>query len=230
MIITSIDKIIYPEPVEHVYQSMYQANTYKGAQATKAGIYKIMLKAGIIDQLGHTESSISYKEARATVIHELKRICYMNNFYYYADPDMINIERLVYYGIRYLGVHKYVFNPLTIEVDFGYYELVLAAVHKLTPRQLMQIFPINKEYDGHKFESKDYFTTMAEPVANNGLDEPIKDPFSFLFDYFNSDTRLFLVRLTSIISEIDQLKGNGDPLMNFFASKGIKVRHLEDFE
>lgn len=234
-------KIIYPAPVERVYRAMYHNGHYKGSHATKDGIYRIMLKADLIDELGNaTASSLDVNEAHATVIHELKRICYMNNFYLYADPSAYDtheitkhdIRKLVYYGVRYLGTHKYVFNPLTTEADFGYFETVLSAIGALTPQELMQIFPIDKEYNGHKWESKDYYSSieaMKEFGMNRLIDEAEGQAFGLLWDYMNMDTRMFAVQFMSVLSDVSQLKGNGDPTVKFFESQGIEVKHIDDF-
>ena len=39
-------------------------------------------------------------------------------------------------------------------------EHVKALIENLTPSELMQVFPVDKYYRGHKFQSKDYFFTM----------------------------------------------------------------------
>lgn len=235
-------KIIYPEPVERVYQTMYHDGHYKGAHATKDGIYRIMLKAGLIDELGNAMASrFDVSEARTTVIHELKRICYMDNFYLYADPSTYDtheinkhdIRKLVYYGVRYLGAHEYVFNPLTTEADFGYFEAVLSAIGALTPRELMQVFPIDKEYDGHKWECKDYYSTvevLREFGMNRPIDEAEGQAFGFLWDYVNMDTRMFAVRFMSVLSDVSQLKGDGDPTVKFFERQGIEVKRSDNFD
>lgn len=224
-------EIVYPESVERVYGDMYRAGTYQGERAAKASIYRIMVDAGIIDQLGNIKAPVTNRhEIQATVIHELKQICYMNNFYYYADPKPFNARKLAYYGVRYLSMHKRVFNPLTIEVDYGYHILVLEAIRQLTPRELMRVLPIDKEYDGESWGCKDYYSTMAGPVERNGIDKPISDPYEFLSDYVNHDARSFLVHFMSVSRDISVLMGNGDPIINAFESVGMEVTKFNNEE
>ena len=61
-------------------------------------------------------------------------------------------------------------------------------VGKLTPRQLMQVFPVVKEYDGDHWGTKDYFYTL-EAMRKHGLDKRIgrtnKEIHHVLWDYMN---------------------------------------------
>lgn len=42
----------------------------------------------------------------------------------------------------------------------------------------MKVFLIDKDFHGQKNELWDYFTTTADAVKPNGIDQPIKEPFT----------------------------------------------------
>ena len=44
----------------------------------------------------------------------------------------------------------------------------------LTPRELYQLFPIEKEYDGDKWGTKDYYYCIQE-IKEIGLDTPMDE-------------------------------------------------------
>ena len=228
--------IIYPAIVESIYNMMYRAGNHQGQPVSKSGIYKIMVKHGYIDELGLPLSeSIDSKAILRTIRKELKAKCYEDGFYRCMDvasSKKLETRKLIYYGVKYLG-SGYVFNPLKLEHTFNSFDLVLMALDTITPRKLMQIFPIDKKYDGHKWESKDYYSTI-EAMKEFGMDRKIGtaqgQAFDFLWDYMNHDVMMFVVRFMSVLTDMSKLKGDGDPTVKFFESQGIEVKHIDDFE
>ena len=77
---------------------------------------------------------------------------------------------------------------------------VFDAVKEMTPREFMQIFPIEKRYDGEKWGEKDYFSVM-EDVKKHGLDEKITEPERFLMGYMNDDVGDFIVCFMGLASD-----------------------------
>lgn len=95
----------------------------------------------------------------------------------------------------------------------------------LTPRELMQMFPVTKDYDGEKYQSKDYFSTM-EMVNKHGIDKPIGDTFNFLWDYMNPVTNCFLVNCMTALEQVHVENGG----TAFFEELGLETFHEEDGE
>lgn len=73
----------------------------------------------------------------------------------------------------------------------------------LTLRNFVNTFPIDKTYDGAKWECKDYFSTM-EVLSKMDWDKPIgRDELSeLLWDYDNADLRHAYVEFTTAMSAI----------------------------
>lgn len=97
--------------------------------------------------------------------------------------------------------------------------LILYTIETLTPREFLRIFPLEKTYDGEKYECKDYFFSM-EVINEYGIDRRIESAVEFLFDYSNMITRKFLVHTTSVLDE----------LMKEIGEKGFMDYFLEDLE
>lgn len=77
-------------------------------------------------------------------------------------------------------------------------------IAQCTPREFMKIFPIDKKYDGEKWQIKDYFSCI-KGIREKGIDATIgNDVFSFLWDYYNSDTMSYVVVMISILSKITE--------------------------
>lgn len=105
---------------------------------------------------------------------------------------------------------------------FGLVDGIGGMIALLTPRELMQMFPITKEYDGKKYGMKDYFFTV-NVIDQKGIDNPIEEPYDFLFDYMNTDTQVFMCSWTAIINRGYQLQGGRDILLDFFEELGTPL-------
>jgi hypothetical protein len=125
-----------------------------------------------------------------------------------------NVERSIFYGVKYLGEMPYIFNPLTVEDTFYHFSSILEIMKLITPNTLMNIFPVSKNFE-HDPDFKDYFTTM-EAINKHGRYSLIEEPFDFLWDYMNWDTERFVIRFMGVLNDFNQIHGNKDMLEDFF--------------
>lgn len=73
-------------------------------------------------------------------------------------------------------------------------QLVNMELKKMTYRDLVNMFPIEKWYDGDKEGWKDYFYTMKYIKEQGGLDSYIENPFEAVLEYQNIYVELFAVQ------------------------------------
>lgn len=103
--------------------------------------------------------------------------------------------------------------------SYSLVEIVLNLLEGLTPREVYGLFPIDKEYDGYKLETKDYFSCMEE-VKTIGLDKTMtqKDAEYFVM---NCNTHKFImhtgVGLMSLVSDFNNW--DLDDIVNMFKGK-----------
>lgn len=134
-----------------------------------------------------------------------------------AKKTDIDIQRLVFYGIKCYGkwyekaTDK---EPWTVYQEF---QRILDLMTLITPREFLIMFPIKKEFDGQKYECKDYFYTK-EYLSTIDLDKPISEPFKFLWDYWNSDTARFLMNVMGAMSDVRK-EQTGKGIMEEFLEK-----------
>jgi len=89
------------------------------------------------------------------------------------------------------------------------YDSVITLLSSLTPSQLVRMFPIDKYYDGEKYEMKDYFSTR-EALDRLPQDEPIHlhtDMFELMWDYCNPHIRHLLTAAMGSVDEIRKWMG-----------------------
>ena len=95
-------------------------------------------------------------------------------------------------------------------------QLVNMELKKMTYRELMNIFPIDKWYDGDKWESKDYFFTINYIKEHGGMDAYIEDPFDMVWDYQNEYIRMFGVKCMGYVRDIMKKETGIEPIEAFF--------------
>ncbi|MDA9472287.1 phage protein [Enterococcus sp. 5H] len=141
-----------------------------------------------------------------------------------------HVEKVIFYGIKNYGTWKERIKNRPIELLENQYLLdqtILVGMKYITPRQFMGWFPITKDYDGERFEMKDYYTTM-EYIDENGIDKPIREPLEFLWEYMNKDTRMFLINHTGTMSDIRKHKTGMGIMEEFLIDIGVEAYYRED--
>ena len=137
-----------------------------------------------------------------------------------------HLKRAVFYAVKYFSLERidrrHSTEPRTLEqvnADFSLLECVKMLMGQLTPREMMSMFPIEKEYDGEKSGCKDYFYTI-EKLKDFDLDKPLGEEGleDFLWCYWNDDLFAFDVVSMFIISNMYKAQ----------TGEGIMERWLKD--
>lgn len=130
----------------------------------------------------------------------------------YPQPD---IMKIAFSGIKYIcswrnvrrennrhGI-EYQQTLEEAQATFQLIDAIFTVCGCLTLRNFVITFPIDKTYDGDKWECKDYFYTM-DVLSKMDWDKPIgRDELSeLLWDYENADLRHAYVEFTTAMSAI----------------------------
>lgn len=97
-------------------------------------------------------------------------------------------------------------TPFAIkEAGFNMIDVLFGIIGRIKLKNLIKIFPIDKDYDGAKWECKDYFFTM-DVLREKGLDNAIgrDGVFDLLWDYENRELRKVTVFYMSCMSAMYQ--------------------------
>lgn len=110
------------------------------------------------------------------------------------------------------------------------WEVAQAAVSLLgevTPRMLLQVFPVTKEYDGERWGTKDYFFTMRA-LKEYGLDTPLgENALHVLWDYMNPHISIFMIWVMGAMSDFRVSMGGKDPLVEFMEEQGMPTYTMD---
>jgi hypothetical protein len=142
------------------------------------------------------------------------------------DPEnRFLLKQLIFYGVRFMNLLNE--DQESAESRFTDIECVFSFIGNLTPAELITIFPVEKRFDGDKFQCKDYFYTMYE-LRKIGMDTKIgaANVSSLLWDYENNELRKLMVRFMGVISDIRRIQ-TGTGLMDEWAEKmGINTYYM----
>lgn len=136
--------------------------------------------------------------------------------------DDLALDRCILYGVRMLNALKETKSADDLLVRFQLSEFILGLLALTTPRRLCRIFPIEKKYDGNRRGTKDYFSTV-EMIETHGWDELIKEPFEFLWDFENAETREYTVNHMGLLSDIRRAQGHPGLLEEWAGQNGIPL-------
>lgn len=162
-------------------------------------------------------------------MYELYLKAYENNLTKYKE-EKVNakdtLKKLIYYGIMVVNTKPKETSTIdAITDDFNFIQTILLGIGSLTPRELINIFPIDKTYDGDKYGTKDYYYTMGY-IKEHGIDTVIGNGFEFLYEYMNIKTRLFTVEVMSSMDNIRELEGKQSVIGEFLEENGVRSHTL----
>lgn len=110
-------------------------------------------------------------------------------------------------------------NKSCLEIENRYKEIkmVLDAIGRLTPQKLLQLYPVTKEYDGERWDCKDYFYTM-DKLKQWPPDKPIgtaQEVACLLWDYQNQDLEIMLLQWMNAVDDLKFYCGEDGPSDRF---------------
>lgn len=107
---------------------------------------------------------------------------------------------------------------LEIEKRYAEIKTVMEAIGRLTPKQLVHMYPIEKEFDGERWGRKDYFYTMKS-LKQYSEDKPIgdaQDVACLMWDYQNWDLTFLLLQWQNVIGDLYIYCNNKEPQNEFY--------------
>lgn len=137
-------------------------------------------------------------------------------------------KKIIVYAIKYI-ITKEEPQYVTLEDannDFMFADIITKFIGQLTPREFMQLYPIDKEYKGHKYGYKDYFHTKYF-LESIDLDKPIgSDAVEFLWEYNNREIFEFNIKIMEYLSRLRRLQGKPSLSEEFAEIMGLETYRL----
>lgn len=167
---------------------------------------------------GHVDEALNKKlEQRKQKAYIYRKLYYKSLCNCFLDES--TSIRIAFYGIKYVTLFP--FDTKTTLDDFllMYKDIqtIINIMEVIPLKDIINAFPIIKEYEGERFESKDYFSTM-DYLKNIDVENPLgEEIYNFFFNYYNNDIMNFSIRHMLIIDKIRKAN-NQQSLMEEFIS------------
>lgn len=155
---------------------------------------------------------------------------YMNSFIktlkeYATDQEQNSkhLPKIIYLGVKSVLTYHKPKSKEDVQRYFDFISSIKGLMSLLTPKEFINIFPIIKNYDGQKYETKDYFYTR-DYVRTLDSEKPIGEKITeFLWEYWNWDIHHFCVESIGCISDLRRYDGHLSVFEEFSASQGIET-------
>ena len=166
---------------------------------------------------GHKDKFIEEKLLEKDKLRNLYKKNYLNAL------REIDDKKVVYYGIKY-------FNSIVLSSNMDMKDvksilndsfIIDGFIRDLSFLDILNMFPIIKDYKGYKYQSKDYWSTK-EYLETININEIIGDNIDdFYWNYYNHDIMSFSIKRLLLIDKLRKLT-NKESLMSSFL-KEFKV-------
>lgn len=188
--------------------------------------FKVIV-GGAEEKVSYKPSFSHYRNARTKAAETLVQQYKEKPFCEIAKIFSESLRKFLYAAVKSFGAMKcreLDTNDELVSVTFQYMSLLFALFGAMTPRQIMQLFPIEKSYDGKRWQSKDYYSTMEE-IKKVGIDTVIGEDQApeFLMDYENWDINKFMVTFMLTVSRMRVLQGGRDIMEEFLEEQGVPI-------
>lgn len=180
-----------------------------------------MTKLRVIPGFKKEEVRINYHRLYSTAfINVLKNAS--ERFDGFDDYDLDTKRKMIWSGVKMVNFMEYEGSDYdSLHNIFHIISSINAMIGRLTPRELQTVFPITKEYDGEKYQTKDYFYTK-DFIEEFGMDKVIgEEAARFHWNYDNANLRLFSVQSMGVMSEIRRAEGGKGIMEEFLEEQGV---------
>lgn len=142
------------------------------------------------------------------------------------DDAVTSFRKAVFYGVKIVVTYpkdEYLTREKLRE-RFEEAEVVKMLIEFLSPIELMQVFPVDKQYGGSKYETKDYFSTMEmlnKLDINTSFRNQKADINMILMGYENIFITVFMLEIVNMIDGFRKLEGKESMVVEFMREQGV---------
>lgn len=116
------------------------------------------------------------QKEEVTAEEKLKALALLKLSYKYKfdnDYDLMSKLITAEFATLFIG-NKHNLDLKNFVFNYNLLQFILTLLEGLTPRQVLGLFPIEKSYDGEKYQTKDYYSSM-DVVNDLGIDIPLNN-------------------------------------------------------
>lgn len=192
----------------------------KGEQVYMSNKFTVIKGNAGTEDINRVMRTIAFCECWERQYHNtVNKVISANEGKQFADYPQEDLMKIALQGIKYVNSVREIRREnervgtdykQTLEEAQAVFQLmdaIFSVMGCIKLKNFVNIFPITKEYDGHKWECKDYFSTM-NVLSKMDWDKPIgRDNIAdLLWDYENDDLREVYVEFMCAMSALRRLQ------------------------
>lgn len=145
-------------------------------------------------------------------------------------PNKDLVKKIAFYGTKVVkGMPKAVTYENTVD-NFQFASAIKEIMGMLTPKEFVNLFPIEKDFKGYKHETKDYFYTR-DYINTLEQDKQIGEEITkLLWEYQNWDVSSFAIKLMTLMSYIRRFEGKPSIAEEWARENGLETYKLHTDE
>ena len=137
---------------------------------------------------------------------------------------LFDVWNRMYHGIRHFEGGGYeAMQKLSIV-----YDSIILLLAQLSPEEIAVHFPPTKDFDGHKYEMKDYFSSKYA-IEHAGGSKVLGDEdaaLNFVYEYQNKDLDRFAITGILLVDAIRDLQGQPSVMEEFIKDQKERESHI----
>lgn len=133
------------------------------------------------------------------------------------------IIRNIFYGVKLINTLPKAASYDEAVSNFNFASAIKQIMGLVTPKEFMNIFPIDKDFKGYKYEMKDYFYTI-DYINTLDQDKPIGDKvLEMTWEYQNMEIMHFTIAIMGFMSDIRRFEGKRSIMEEWADMNGVKT-------
>lgn len=153
-----------------------------------------------------------FEERRRIKFEAFRRMFYRKAVYFSTREEL---KAAIFCGVKYIAlapIDKEEASWHTMMRDVAHLESIMQF---LSPNELVEIFPIAKDFDGARFGMKDYYVAK-ECLSKYAGDVPMMQNLDYiLMDYWNDTITSYQVKKFMIVDRIRRMEGKKSMMEEF---------------
>jgi len=180
----------------------------------------------------HNQSKLRVIESKKPDRFGMYSKMFMRSLLKGSESGALDYKKLSYCGVRLanLSIAQKALTKDVAESRFRFFRMIIDFISKLTPAELITVFPVIKAYDGERWECKDYTYVMGV-LKSHGVNRVIGDNVdSILMDYLNPHINVFMTSLLCLVDQIRYFEGRKGLIEEFFGDSVRKYSKFTDYD
>lgn len=143
----------------------------------------------------------------------------------YVMINSRDAQKQIHAAVRWYGLRSK--WETDSDIEFRMYNAVLQMMACYSPEWIAREFPADKEYDGARYEMKDYYSSMDALREAKPFECDSRNVQEFISNWLNQDLMMFYIAGIQLVDELRACQGQISLMEEFMELHGVQPYHIE---